>query len=301
MGHVIVRPCTPADLALLRAAWPTVDDVHQHHFEQQAAGAAAFLVAWEGDVPLGVGMVQWLGPVGPAASAAFPGVPELNHLQVREEARGRGVGTALIEAAEALVRDRGIDRIAVGVDDDNPDAARLYHRLGYEPTGVYDEVRYEWVDDDGVRRPATERNELLVKMLHVFVVSVTFLNAEGDLLMVRKRGTHRFMLPGGKVEPGETHLAAILREVEEEVGLTLDPTAVGLLGHWTAGAANEPGLVISSDVFIAPLPGDPHASGEIEELRWLPISSEVDYGQDPTLSPMLTEHVIPALVALRPS
>ncbi|WP_040283709.1 NUDIX hydrolase [Tessaracoccus massiliensis] len=132
-----------------------------------------------------------------------------------------------------------------------------------------------------------------------FVVSVTLRNIDGDLLMVRKRGTHRFMLPGGKVEPGETHLQAILREVEEEVGLTLEPAAVELLGHWTAGAANEPGLVISSDVFIAPLPGDPRASGEIEELRWLPISAEIDYDADPTLSPMLTEHVVPALVTLR--
>lgn len=130
-----------------------------------------------------------------------------------------------------------------------------------------------------------------------FVVSITLRNAQGDLLLVRKRGTDRFMLPGGKVEPGESHLAAILREVAEEVSLMLTPPSVSLLGHWTAGAANEPGMVIASDVFTAPLPGEPTASAEIEELRWLPIDGDHDYADDHTLSPMLTEHVIPALLA----
>lgn len=129
-----------------------------------------------------------------------------------------------------------------------------------------------------------------------FVVSVTLRNSRGDLLLVRKRGTHRFMLPGGKVEPDETHLAAIVREVGEEVRLTLDPASVTLLGHWSAGAANEPGLMIASDVFTAPLVGEPVASAEIDELRWLPIDGSRDYAADPSLSPMLTEHVIPALL-----
>ncbi|WP_206079956.1 NUDIX domain-containing protein [Propioniciclava coleopterorum] len=55
----------------------------------------------------------------------------------------------------------------------------------------------------------------------LFVVSVTFRNPAGDLLLVRKRGTRAFMLPGGKVEPGETHAEAAVREVREEIGLTL--------------------------------------------------------------------------------
>ena len=132
-----------------------------------------------------------------------------------------------------------------------------------------------------------------------FVVSCTLLDRLGQLLLVRKRGTSRFMLSGGKVEAGETHLDAVLREVAEEVSLALDPAAVWLLGHWTAGAANEPGLRIASDVFAAPLPGEPVASAEIEELRWLPIDPACDYAADALLSPMLVEHVIPALVARR--
>ena len=129
-----------------------------------------------------------------------------------------------------------------------------------------------------------------------FVVSLVLRNASGDLLLVRKRGTERFMLVGGKVEPGESHREAVVREAAEEVALDLDPAFVSLLGQWIAGAANEPGLVMASDVFVAALTGEPVASNEIEELRWLPIEPGVDYAADASLSPMLVEHVIPALL-----
>ena len=297
MDGVDVRPCSAADMERLRVAWPTRDDVHRFHVGRTADGSTTYLVAWDGDEPLGVGVLNWTGPVGARARAAHPDVVKLNHLQVRAGSRGRGVGSALIGAAEQAVRDRGLDRLAVGIADDNPDAERLYRRLGYAATGVWDVTEYAWTDDRGVRREERERHQLLVKRLHLFVVSVTLRNTAGDLLLVRKRGTDRFMLPGGKVEPGETHVAAAVREVAEEVGLDLSPGSVGLLGRWSAGAANEPGMVITSDVFTAPLPGEPAASAEIEELRWLPIDPSIDHAADPSLSPMLTEHVIAVLLA----
>lgn len=135
---------------------------------------------------------------------------------------------------------------------------------------------------------------------HLFVVSVTLRNARGDLLVVRKRGTSVFMLPGGKVEPGESHTEAAVREVGEEVGVRLDPEEVALLGRWSADAANEPGLVITSDVFAAPHGGVPAASGEIEEIRWLPLGDAGALADQP-LAPLLTRFVIPALLTGTPA
>src|SRR5699024_9883355 len=43
-----------------------------------------------------------------------------------------------------------------------------------------------------------------------------------ELLTVRKQGTSRFMLPGGKLDPGEDAQQAAVREVAEELGLTID-------------------------------------------------------------------------------
>lgn len=51
---------------------------------------------------------------------------------VASEARGRGVGTALLRAAAKLARDEGLTQIRLDVVDTHPRARRLYEREGYE-------------------------------------------------------------------------------------------------------------------------------------------------------------------------
>ena len=51
------------------------------------------------------------------------------------EARGKGVGTALIEAVEALARQRRCHSLRLEVHTDNQSAMRLYERMGYRRIG----------------------------------------------------------------------------------------------------------------------------------------------------------------------
>jgi 8-oxo-dGTP diphosphatase len=128
----------------------------------------------------------------------------------------------------------------------------------------------------------------------VFVTASVCVVRDGSLLTVRKRGTSRFMLPGGKLEPGETPVACAVREAAEEVGLVLSADDLIELGDWTSPAANEPDALVQSTVFLAPAGQPvPEARGEIEELRWLPLHARSD-----DLAPLLVEHVLPALSAL---
>jgi 8-oxo-dGTP diphosphatase len=125
----------------------------------------------------------------------------------------------------------------------------------------------------------------------IVVSAVCVYNAEGQLLTVRKRGTDKFMHPGGKPEPGETAAEAASRELHEEVGIEVSPDQLELLGVWLAVAANEAATNIEATVFTAPGTWEAHPSAEIAEIRWLDLN-----GPLPTdLAPLLTEHVIPLL------
>lgn len=125
----------------------------------------------------------------------------------------------------------------------------------------------------------------------IVVSAVCVYDDAGRLLTVRKRGTEKFMHPGGKPEPGETAAEAASRELAEEVGIAIDPADLQPLGSWLAVAANEAATDIEATVFIAPGTWEAHPSAEIAEIRWLDLAAELP--ED--LAPLLTDHVLPML------
>ncbi|MDP5227747.1 MULTISPECIES: NUDIX domain-containing protein [Arthrobacter] len=129
-------------------------------------------------------------------------------------------------------------------------------------------------------------------MEHRIIVSaVCVYDAQGRLLTVRKRGTEKFMHPGGKPEPGEGAAEAASRELLEEVGIVVAPAELVPMGVFEAAAANEADTVIEASVFTAPGVWTAVASAEIAELRWMDLSAP--WPGD--LAPLLTDFVLPAL------
>ena len=104
-------------------------------------------------------------------------------------------------------------------------------------------------------------------MTVIRIVAAVVVDERGRLLLVRKRGTTAFMQPGGKLEPGESSVDALVREVREELGVGV--TDVRELGHHTAIAANEPGHSVAADLFFVRLDGVPQIAAEIEEMAWI--------------------------------
>jgi len=126
----------------------------------------------------------------------------------------------------------------------------------------------------------------------ITVAAVVFRDAGGRMLAVRKRGTDRFLLPGGKLEPGESPAEAAAREVQEELGVRVTPDELTLLGEFEAAAANEPDHVVRSTVFTHPAAITPYAAAEIAELRWASLE---ELSSDPSVAALTRDHVVPAL------
>ena len=74
-----------------------------------------------------------------------------SQLAVMGPLQGLGIATLLIGAGEQRVRTRGRAFAALGVEDNNPRARRLYRRLGYQAAGRQ-HASWEYEDDDGVLR-----------------------------------------------------------------------------------------------------------------------------------------------------
>ena len=123
------------------------------------------------------------------------------------------------------------------------------------------------------------------------IVTAVIRDADGRMLLVRKRGTTTFMKPGGKRDGGEDDLSTLARELEEELGCRL--VGAELLGNFSAPAANEAGFTVQSATYLASIEGDIAALAKIEELAWIDPAAPGDL----RLAPLLTEAVLPALLA----
>ena len=78
----------------------------------------------------------------------------------------------------------------------------------------------------------------------ISVVAALIRDGDGRVLLVRKRGTAAFMQPGGKRDVGESDVAALAREIGEELGCRIKDSSVQALGVFDCPAANEPGFQV---------------------------------------------------------
>lgn len=78
----------------------------------------------------------------------------------------------------------------------------------------------------------------------MLVVALALIAADGRVLLQRRRlGSEHgglWEFPGGKVEPGETPQMALLREIDEELGLRLEPAHIAPAGFAAHAAPPEP-------------------------------------------------------------
>lgn len=107
-------------------------------------------------------------------------------------------------------------------------------------------------------------------MKTIRVAAAIIRDSQGRFLLVRKRHTAIFMLPGGKIERDEDPVACLHREVREELGLQLSPAQIGFAAQMSAPAVHEDDATVAGTLYHVTLGDDqtPAAASEIDEIVW---------------------------------
>ncbi|HEX5970020.1 MAG TPA: GNAT family N-acetyltransferase [Intrasporangium sp.] len=124
--------------ATFESAAPTWDE-----FDSTRLGAHRYVALDEHGVVLG-----WVAVTPVSARSAYAGVVE-HSVYVHPEARGRGVGRALLEALIASTEAAGIWTIQSGIFPENTASLALHRRAGFREVGIRERVgrhNGEWRD-----------------------------------------------------------------------------------------------------------------------------------------------------------
>lgn len=127
------------------------------------------------------------------------------------------------------------------------------------------------------------------------IVAALVRDPAGRVLLVRKRGTEAFLQPGGKPQASESHLAALERELNEELDCSIEPESAVFLGTFAAAAANEDGYLVEAALYSLRLTGTVRTASEIEEIIWL----HPDPPHPVALAPLTRDTVLPLAMRIR--
>ena len=148
-----IRRATPDDLdalvALERAAFTTDHLSRRQYLRHLDSSSAVVLAAVDRGGLLGKSVVFF----HPRSDIA-----RLYSIAVAHSARGRGLGLALLAAAERAAYRQGARRMRLEVRQDNASAMRLYERAGYRRFGArehfYEDGADAWRYEKDLRRRA---------------------------------------------------------------------------------------------------------------------------------------------------
>ena len=115
----------------------------------------------------------------------------------------------------------------------------------------------------------------------VFVLVVGIVRRDGDVLMVRQAAPGEspyWALPGGRVEPNEALVGALIREVREETGISLASPELLYVKQVLASGSDAISLVFvftgePSSRGSKPAPQDP--DGYVLEAAYLPVAEAI--------------------------
>lgn len=160
-----IRPAVEADLREMEweGRYKRYRRVYLDVFERMLDGKA---IMWVIDLPsfglIGQAFIQFKMTDSSCANGSTRAY--LHSFRVRPALRGQGIGTTLMTFIEDDLVQRGFRELTLNVAKDNPDAIRLYQRLGYR---MLKHISGSWsyYDENGKLQYENEPGFRLIKSL----------------------------------------------------------------------------------------------------------------------------------------
>jgi mutator protein MutT len=121
------------------------------------------------------------------------------------------------------------------------------------------------------------------------IVTRSIDNNPVEVLNVLAHNKTKFGFPGGKLEEAESPEDAVIRETEEELGVT--PTNIEFKGVYEALTTEDRGIQMY--VYTGKVTSDITPTNEIAEIHWLSYEQMVN--NIGLLTPMTIEHILPMI------
>ena len=99
---------------------------------------------------------------------------------------------------------------------------------------------------------------------------IAFVDTKNQKVLVSKsKGKSKYYIPGGKREANESDEDTLIREVKEELSVSIQPQTIQYLGTFTAPADGKPkGINVRMTCYEAKYSGRLAPSSEIETIDW---------------------------------
>lgn len=133
-------------------------------------------------------------------------------------------------------------------------------------------------------------------IIHIAAAIIT--NYSNEMLLVRKQNSRYFMQAGGKIEPSESPIHALIRELHEELQLVIPEQQLSFIGEFSESAANEADHRVHAHLFsmkLAKISINAHA--ELAEVGWYSI----EQAQHLCLAPLTEKVILPIVQKNKPA
>lgn len=124
---MLIRPFRLGDYSAITSIWK---ETGLDQSETESLNDLAQQLAWDSDLVM---VAEQDGKVVGVVVGTIDGARAYFHrLAVLPEMQGTGIGRQLVEAIEKRFKQRGVNRVLIMVNQNNPGVLPFYHSLGYE-------------------------------------------------------------------------------------------------------------------------------------------------------------------------